>query len=191
MQCQYHTTTARYREIKKLITNKIANSTASILQKRIVSQLFQMSVFYVTQKIINLSIKDNHKFGQVNPYFSWIHFKLTLSPSYFALKTRLQITLKIKHNGYCLHMVSNINPRTGLPTVSIKQGYVLQTRWNRQPYLKTVTTVFRMLRVSQAMKLTSDKTLGWDTEFCYETKTSSAYSSIPASRCQDDGHSQR
>lgn len=120
----------------KLITNKIANSRASILQKRIVSLLFQMSVFYVTRKIIHLSIKANPKLGQGNPYFSWIHFKLTLSPSYFALKTTLQITPKSKHNGYCLHMVSNINPRTRLPTVSIKQGYFLQIRRNREPHLK-------------------------------------------------------
>ena len=163
----------------------------SFLQKRIVSQLFQMSVFYVTRKIINLSTKANTKLGQVNPCFSWIHFKLALSPSYFALKTTLQITLKSKHNGYCLHMVSNINPRTGLPTVSIKQGYFLQIRWNREPHLKTITIVLRMLRVSQAMKLTSDKTMRWDTEFWYKTRTSSAYSSIPAPRCQDDGHSKR
>ena len=163
----------------------------SILQKRIVSQLFQMSVFCVTRKIINLSTKANTKPGQVNPYFSWIHFKLTLSPSYFALKTTLQITLKSKHNGYCLHMVSNINPRTGLPTVSIKQGYFLQIRRNWEPHLKPVTIVLRMLRVWQAMKLTSNKTVGWDTQSWCETRTSSAYSSIPASRCQDDGHLKR
>lgn len=149
-----------------------------------------MFIFYVTRKIINLSIKANPKLGQVNPCFSLLYFKLTLWP-YFALKTTLQITLKSKHNGYCLHMVSNINTRTGLPTVRIKQGYFLQIIWNREPHLKTVTKVFRMLRVLQATKLTSDKTVGRDTQFWYETRTSSAYSSIPASRCQDDGHSKR
>jgi len=62
MQCQYHTTTARYREIKKLITNKIANSTASILQKRIVSQLFQMSVLRNTK---------DHKFVHKSQPQTW------------------------------------------------------------------------------------------------------------------------